>query len=117
MSRRMKRPPLDYLIVVVLVVLVGWLSWLLLGIVEKEERARTAAQQARAELASLTEREATLRRNLAELETPRGQEASLRETYGVARPGEEVIIVLAPDEGKELAELSWWNRFLGFFGL
>lgn len=113
----MKRPPLDYLIVGVFVVLFGWFSWLLIGIVEKEERARKAAGEAHAEFVSLSEREATLRQNLIELETPRGQEASLRETYGVARPGEEVIIVLAPDDGEEFAELSWWNRFLGFFGL
>lgn len=117
MSRRMKRPSLDYLIVGVLVVLAGWFSWLLIGIVEKEERARKAADEARTEFLALSEREATLRQNLVELETSRGQEASLRETYGVARPGEEVIIVLHPGEGEKLEELSWWNKFLGFFGL
>lgn len=116
MSRRMKRPPRDYFIVAALIVLVGWLLWLLLGIIQKEERARKASGEAYAELVSLTERETTLRQNLAELETTRGQEASFRETYGVARPGEEVIIVLAPEEDIELAELSWWNKFLGFFG-
>lgn len=69
------------------------------------------------ELAALTEREATLRENLEDLATERGQEASYRETYGVARPGEEVIIVVPAGDGEEMGELPWWRSFLGFFGL
>lgn len=115
--RKQRRPVKDYFIAGGLLVLLVWLSFLVIGIAGKEERARKAAIEAHAELESLTEREATLKRNLADLGSERGQEASLRETYGVARPGEEVIIVVAPSEGEELGEFSWWQSFLGFFGL
>lgn len=117
MKRRKRRPPTDYLIAGALVLVILWLLWLLFGIIGREERARHAAGETKAELESLSGREETLRLNLAELETERGQEASLRETYGVARPGEEVIIVIAPNEGDKLEELSWWRSFLGWFGL
>jgi cell division protein FtsB len=115
--RRMRRPPRDYAIAGVLLVVFLSLVWGVVGLVGKEERARKAAREAKAELASLSEREESLKKSLAELATPRGQEASLRETYGVARPGEEVIIVVTPGEGEELEELAWWRKFLGFFGL
>lgn len=115
--RRLHYTPRDYIVIGILVVFILWFAYLLVGIVIKEERARKAATAAEAELASLEEREETLRENIEELSTERGQEASLRETYGVARPGEEVIIVLAPEEEGELQELSWWRKFLGWFGL
>lgn len=107
----------EYVVAALLLALLIWLLFLTWGIFEKEERARYAAEEAKAQLASLREREATLKQNLEDLATDRGREASLRETYGVARPGEEVIIVVPPDGGEELGELPWWRKFLGFFGL
>jgi len=115
--RRLKRPPRDYAIAGVLLIVFGSLLWGVVGLIGKEERARTAAKEAEVQLASLKEREIKLAASLAELTTPRGQEASLRETYGVARPGEEVIIVVAKGEGEALGALPWWRSFLGFFGL
>lgn len=115
--RRLRRPPREYAIGAVLLLVFFSLLWGVIGLIGKEERARLAAKEAKAELASLSEREAKLTASLAELSTARGQEASLRETYGVARPGEEVIIVVAPGEGEALGELPWWRKFLGFFGL
>jgi cell division protein FtsB len=100
-----------------LAILILWLLWLLFGIVRKEEIARHAVADTRAELAALASREATLRQNLDELDTPRGQEATLRETYGVAKPGEGVIIVVPPKEATTTPELPWWRKFLGWFHL
>ena len=117
MMRRKKRPAREYVIAGILVVALLWLSTMLVGIFRKEEIARHSANEAREELAILEEREATLSKNVADLQTERGQEASIRETYGVARPGEEVIIVVEREEEEPLTELSWWSRFLGFMGL
>ncbi len=115
--RRKRRPAKDYVIAGVLALAFLWMSWQVIAIFLKEERAREAAAGAKAELAALSEREATLKANLADLSTERGQEASLRETYGVARPGEDVIIVVPPGDGEALGDLPWWRSFLGFFGL
>lgn len=119
MIRRRRRAP-DYkqiALAVFLVILLSWLLYMVWDIYEKEERARYAAEDAKSELAALSEREATLSANLSDLSTERGREASLRETYGVARPGEEVIIVVAPEGGQELGELPWWRKWLGYLGL
>lgn len=118
MARRAKQRPItDYLLAGVLVIAVLWLGYMLIGIFHKEEVARKAAGEARQELTALSLREQTLHKNLEDLKTARGQEASIRETYGVARPGEEVIIVVEPPPEKPLEALSWWDKFLGWFGL
>jgi cell division protein FtsB len=102
----------------------GGLSVLMLGlliqvwnIAQKEEIARHAANDAKRQMAALTERESTLRANLEELATPRGKETTLRETYGVAKPGEEVIIVVPPEDTEATSTASWWTSVLKFFGL
>jgi cell division protein FtsB len=118
MKRRRTRISVrEYVIVGLLSLLLLWLLFLLWGIFKKEEIARHAATEAKRELVLLQEREATLQANINDLATERGREGSLRETYGVARPGEEVIIVVPRNEGDELQELSWWRKFLGYFGL
>lgn len=103
-------------IIALLALVLIWLLWLLWGIMQKEERARHAAMEAQAELASLTERKEILTENIAELNTPRGEEATLREAHGVARPGEEVIIVVE-DQTEVGPPLPWWRRVFGWFGL
>ncbi len=117
MVRRPRLSLRECLVIGLLVLVLLWLLWLLWGIVGKEEKARQAANEAKTELATLMVRKETLEENIAELSTTRGEEATLRETYGVARPGEEVIIVV-PDDGREKGSpLPWWRRFLGWFGL
>lgn len=118
MRRKTRRTSVrEYAVALVLALVLLWLLYLVFDIFKKEEVARHAANDTKAELAALETREATLSENLAELKTERGREASLRETYGVARPGEEVIIVVPPEEGDDLQELSWWRKILGYFGL
>jgi|CXWL01.1.fsa_nt_gi cell division protein FtsB len=116
-KRLAQRPVHHYVIATVLLVLMVSLMVMLVGIVKKEEIARHSVEETRRELDSLTARETTLQKNLEDLLTARGQEASIRETYGVARPGEEVIIVVEPPPEAPLQALSWWSRVLGRFGL
>lgn len=118
MARKSSKDQIRTIVVTtILVCAVVWLLVLIVGIVQKEERARKAARDTEAQLAILKEREATLQATLDELATERGQEATLRETYGVARPGEEVIIVVPPKEATSTPPLPWWKKALGWFGI
>ncbi len=115
--RPSKRRVGQYALAALLAVLLLWLLFLIWGIARKEEIARGAVEDRKAELAILEERKAILEGNLAELSTERGHEASLRQTYGVARPGEEVIIVVPPKEVLPEPTLPWYKKFLGWFGV
>lgn len=107
----------EYVIAALLALAVVWLLFLIVGIYRKEEVARHAAAETEEQLRILRERETVLRGNLEELNTERGHEATLRETYGVARPGEEVIIVVPPKEATTTPSLPWWKKALGWFGI
>lgn len=115
--RSRKKEAGQYAIAAVLALAILWFSWLVFGITRKEEVARRAVAETKAELASLEARKTALEVNMAELSTHRGQEATIRQTYGVARPGEEVIIVVPPEQEPENIQLPWWKKVLGFFGI
>lgn len=116
-SRSRKQEIGQYALAALLALAILWFSWLVFGIARKEEIARRAVADTKAELASLNERKTVLEANMAELSTERGQEATVRQTYGVARPGEEVIIVVPPEEEPMEVKLPWYKKFLGFFGI
>ncbi|HEX2792379.1 MAG TPA: hypothetical protein VHO23_01515 [Candidatus Paceibacterota bacterium] len=111
-KKRMK----EYVIAAALSLAVIWLLWLIWGIARKEEIARQAVKNTQIELAELKDRKAVLEANMAELATDRGQEATLRQTYNVALPGEEVVIVVPPKKEPEPVVLPWYKKVLGFFG-
>jgi|CXWL01.1.fsa_nt_gi cell division protein FtsB len=106
----------EYAIVGGLSVFSIWLLFSIVGIIRKEEVARHKVGDTRQELAVLKEREATLQKNIQELETPRGKEAALRQTHGVARPGEEVIVVVPSKDVPPPPEPTTFKKFLNWFG-
>lgn len=110
MARTTTISPKRLLTIIGLVLATCWLVLLVLGIFKKQEIARMAVKDTQAELELLEERRGTLAANLAELETDRGQEASLRQNFGVARPGEEVIIVVPKKVLTPPPELTIWQR-------
>jgi cell division protein FtsB len=116
MIRRTRKDRMrEYVIAAALSLLIIWLLSLVWSIARKEEIARGTVKETQAELALLREREGVLEANLAELNTERGQEASLRQTFGVAKPGEEVIIVVPEKELAPPPPLPWWRRALNIF--
>ncbi|MDB5265727.1 MAG: hypothetical protein JWM39_440 [Parcubacteria group bacterium] len=117
MARRRVVPVKEYLIAAALALALVWLAFLTFGIARKEEIARHAVQDTQAQLAQLNARRGTLQQNINDLSTQRGQEAVMRQTYGVAKPGEEVIIVVPPKTPPPAPKLSWYQKLLVWFGL
>jgi cell division protein FtsB len=107
----------EYLIAGLLAIVIIWLLSLVWSITRKEEIARHTVKETRAELASLRERQGILEGNITDLSSERGQEASLRQTFGVAKPGEEVIIVVPEKEMPPPPPQPWWRKALNAIGL
>ena len=117
MQRRTARTTLRELgKVIFLTLVVVWLTFLVAGIFKKEEVARQAVDETRAELAALDARKKTIAGTVHNLDTERGQEASFRETFGVAKPGEDVIIVVSKKELPPPPIPTLWDRVKDFFG-
>ena len=106
----------EYVLAGVLTLAVLWLLWLIWGIARKEELARNAAKDTEGQLQVLMSRQKTLQANVVELKTARGEEATMRQTFGVARPGEEVIIVVPGKEATSTPPLPWWKKYFGWLG-
>jgi cell division protein FtsB len=104
----------EYVITGLLTAGIVWLLFLNFNIVRKEEIARRAAQDTQKQLASLRVRQDALQRNINELSTSRGQEATLRETFGVAKPGEDVIIIVPPKVATTTPPVSFWQKWFGW---
>lgn len=82
-------------------------------------RATAGQQQAEARLASLEQQHAGVSVTVKELSSARGEEALLREHYGVAKPGEGMIQIVhqAPTTTPDGTASSGWfsNLFHALF--
>ncbi len=99
----------------VLLLVAFWLMSLIWGLVGKARIAVVEAHNAQRQYQALEERRVILEENLATLSTPRGQDAAIRTAFGVARPGEEVIVVVPPVLATTTLSLPWWQKMLNWF--
>jgi cell division protein FtsB len=118
MKRRYKKNTTrEYFLAGVLSLLIVGFSISIVGIFRKEQIARNAVRESRLEYESLTKQKDILQKNMDDLETKRGKEATIRQTYGVALPGEDVIVVVPGKEVVPEAPRSLWKRLFDWFGL
>ncbi len=99
----------------VLLLVAFWLVSLIWSLADKAQIAVTQANDAKWQYQALEERKAILQANLAALGTDRGKDAAIRTAFGVARPGEEVIVVVPPATATPTTTPSWWEKFLSWF--
>lgn len=92
-----------------------WLGTLIWGLVGKAHIAVSQAHEAERQYLALEKRKNVLEANLAALATDRGQDTAIRSTFGVARPGEEVIVVVPPTTTAPTTTPTWLDRVLNWF--
>ena len=97
------------------VLITCWLLWLIWGLIGKAQIAVGEARDAQRQYQALEERKQMLEANLSALNTDRGRDAVIRTTFGVAKPGEEVIVVVPPATATPTSTLPWWKRILNWF--
>jgi|ERR1035437_1548487 cell division protein FtsB len=99
----------------ILLLVAFWLASLIWGLAGKIHIAVTEANDAKRQYQALADRKTALEANLAAIKTVRGEDAAVRTAFGVARPGEEVIVVVPPATTTEVAPLTWWQKILSWF--
>jgi len=103
------------LLIGVLILIAFWLISLILGLVGRAKIAVLQANDAKTQYESLEKRKNILKKNLNTLATPLGKDAAIRTAFGVARTGEEVIVVVPPRIVTPTTTPSWWQRILSWF--
>ncbi|MBI5078231.1 MAG: hypothetical protein HZB11_02615 [Candidatus Yonathbacteria bacterium] len=92
------------------------------GIHQKAVIAETERDIALRSLSDFTSRITELQASLARVKSNQGLESEIRQKYTVARPGEEVVIVVDDiakkgKNGEAIDSKSLWQQFVSFFGL
>ena len=98
-----------------LLLVIAWLGSLIWGLAGKAAIAFSEERSTKVEYQSLEARRAALQNNLDTLSTARGQDAAIREAFGVAKPGEEVIVLVPTVPATTTPQLHWWQKLLGWF--
>ncbi len=94
----------------ILILIIVWIISLIIGLFGKAQIAWQTAHQTQQEAAVLKNRAKVLEQNIHTLDTPRGYSAAIRTEFGVARPGEDVIIVI-PSKIATSTQIkkTWWR--------
>lgn len=92
-----------------------WLASLVWGIAGKARIAVDEAHKAQRQYRALEQRRAVLEASVAALETARGRDSAIRTSFGVARPGEEIIVVVPPSPATATPARPWWQNILDWF--
>lgn len=98
----------------ILLIIAFWLVYLIWGLVGKAQVAVIKANDAKWQYQALEERKTMLQANVAALETDRGRDSAIRTSFGVARPGEEVIVVVPPTPATTTVPVPWWKWLLNW---
>lgn len=104
--------------IILLVAIVAFLSraaWNSFAGYKATVRARSAAE---AQAGGLEEQKARLEQNAALIGSARATEQEIREKLRMAKPGEEVIMMVDDSAGQEsdivLNGVPWWRRFVNW---
>lgn len=112
----MRPPPLRQgLTLGVLALVAVWLSVAIWGLVGKARIAMSEAREVEQQYAAIQARKEALQTSVDALSTDFGRDAAIRTAFGVARPGEEVIVVVPLKEATTTPEPTLWQRVLNWF--
>ncbi len=102
-------------VLAVIVLFVGYKTW---GIYEKERLSREMLEQAKASHGELSLRALALSADIESLKTEAGFEEAVRDRYGVAKEGEEIVVLVDDEDTHEEEEErgeGFWDKIKEFF--
>lgn len=113
-ARRFLYSPLTFIVIGILILIAGYNAW---DMYQKSKRTDEALKKTEEAYNELVVRETFLEGKIKQLSTDAGVEAEIRERFGVAKAGEEVIVVLADEKKEEviLEKKSFWSRIGEWF--
>ncbi len=105
------------LTILALCILIAIITKEVWDVYQREQLARASLEQARVQQQSVEERKEFLESEIALLHNETGVESKLRERFGIAKPGEKVIMLIdAPATNTPSTNgISIWERIKNWF--
>jgi cell division protein FtsB len=88
--------PIALIVLFVIVIILAKATW---NMYTKEAESRTYRNEAQAQLDTVSASQSALSAQVAELETPEGVETAIRSQFLVAKPGEQVAVIVDGGSG------------------
>ena len=89
------------------------------NVYQKESESRSLRQEAEKQYSTLSKQQTQLEADIADLQTERGKEATLRQQYAVGKQGEKLIVIVDPKPEPTVRASStimqWVHTFLPFW--
>ncbi|OGG54294.1 hypothetical protein A3C20_01650 [Candidatus Kaiserbacteria bacterium RIFCSPHIGHO2_02_FULL_55_25] len=89
------------------------------SVYQKERESLQLRSEAESQYNMLSQQQAQLQSDIANLETDRGKEAALRQQYAVGKKGEGLIVIVdpRPDAPQQASStiMQWVRKFLPFW--
>ncbi len=117
-KRKIKKAVYSKLSLVVLVVFILFLLHSTYGIYVKERFSAKNLASVQKDYDNLKSREEMLNSEISRLQTEEGMEEDIRNKFSVAKPGEELVVIVDKESStteKENEVISFWQRLADFF--
>ena len=103
-------------VLAVLIFFVARGTW---GVYQKAQESRSNLALTQKAYAELEDRQSVLAAQIEALKTSRGVEEEIRSRYEVAKPGEQVALIVddAPTSTATTSEPTWWDELMSWAGL
>jgi len=104
-----------------LLALIGLMTQATWHVYQKEEESKQNKIEAEKQLADLEARQSVLNNTINDLQTPEGQDQAIRDKFQVAKPGEQVVVIVsattsvAASTSDASALQKIWNGVVGIF--
>lgn len=108
-KRRIYSRPVQIILLIVIIFLARS-TW---KIYQKNQEAKDSLMRAEAELSTLQLSSAELAEKIEDLESERGRDREIREKFGVAKDGEDVVIIVRGKNGTSTSTAPVERSFLG----
>ena len=116
-KHRFKKFLFSKVAVFILFIMIFFFAKATLDVYFKEKESAKNLAEAQGEYTDLATRQATLQGDINRLSTDEGVDEEIRTRYNVAKPGENVLVIVSTSTATTTQEKpeSWWDKFRKLF--
>jgi cell division protein FtsB len=102
-------------VLILLFLIVILFTWNIIGLTKKLQETHKNKKLQEAEISNLEKRKEKLSSDIEKLGTDKGKEEMIRENFGLAKEGENIIVIVEDKNQTKTSAVEKENKFFSFF--